>query len=565
MKKVLIVFIILTLLITGSFLTAQDIFEGLEQPEELDPTERISLAISNENYSVTPGDIYQLNYQPAEEIVSIFIPVDTDYSLDLGILGTVPGYGLTFPQLKQRVEKKFSSAYPQSTPSLSIYSLSIFQVFITGEVPQAKFVNAWGLSRLGEIVRDNIGPYSSIRNIKIKSSKGKINTYDLFKGLILGDTDHNPYLKSGDTIMISRREKQIKLKGEIYRPGTYEILNTDTISDIIDVYGSNFTDKANTDYLRIERTSDNTLELLKYNEIAKKKADSILKDGDIINVEPLFKEMPIVFIEGAIEDISVTEEAPEESDDHMYNLIVQPFFTGDSLYDVVNKIKDTLETDADLVNSYLLREKNNEAIPVNLQALLYNRDLSQNHKIENFDRIIIPRKVMFVIVNGDVRNPGNYSFVPHQKYTYYLALAGGVVNGGIEENTTFIIDKQGNPKNLEESIGIGDTIIIKRATIIVSGAVIRPGEYPFVPGKFYYYYVHLAGGINYDRNDGLRIIITDSENNKKTKKDIVDPGDTIFVPSSSFSYNFNKYISIIATGLSIAISSIILWNQFNQE
>ncbi|MBN2534137.1 MAG: SLBB domain-containing protein [Spirochaetales bacterium] len=562
MNKAILFFIPLYLL-TGSFLAGQDIFKGLEPLADLDPSERLSLAVSNEKYSVTPGDIYQLTYQPAEEIMTILIPVDPDYSLNLGIFGIISGYGLTFPQLKQIIEKKFSSAYPRSAPLLSIYSISMFQILVTGEVPQTRYISAWGLCRLGEILKGNTGEYSSIRIVKIKNSKGEINTYDLFKGIILGDTSHNPYVKAGDTIIVSRREKQISLKGELYRPGTYEILKTDKFSDIIEIYGGNFTEKADISFLRVERAFDNTLVLLKYDETAGKTADTILKDGDTINVGPVFTGMPLVFIEGAIQDRHSEGESPyKDPGAYTHHLIVQPFFTGDTLYDVMNKIKDSIMNDADLINCYLLKGTDNGIIPVNLQALLYHHDLSHNHTMVNFDRIIIPRKTMVVMINGDVRNPGNYSFVPNQQYTYYLGLAGGVVNGRIEENTTYIVDRDGNQKKLSESIGIGDTIIIKRAMIIVAGAVAAPGEFPYVPGKLYSYYINLAGGINYDRNDGS-IIITDKENDKKGKKEHIEPGDIIFIPSSGFSYNFNKYMSIIATTLSIVVSSILIWNQLD--
>ena len=171
MRKFFILSITLHLLLTSSFLIGQNILDFIEQPEEIDPEERILLAVSNNEYSVTPGDIYQLSYQPTEEIISLLIQVEIDCSLNLGVLGKVEGKGLTFTMLKQKVEKKFSAAYPQSTPSLTINALGMFQVFLTGEVPLLQSVNVWGLTRLSDILINNIGPYSSIRDIKIKNTK----------------------------------------------------------------------------------------------------------------------------------------------------------------------------------------------------------------------------------------------------------------------------------------------------------------------------------------------------------------------------------------------------------
>ena len=256
--------------------------------------------------------------------------------------------------------------------------------------------------------------------------------------------------------------------------------------------------------------------------------------------------------------------AAEEPGDSDYNLIVRPFFIGDTLYDVMFKMKDSILPEADLESSYIIRNSEDKAVPVNLLKLLYDYDLSYNHPIESFDRIMVPHKSMYVMINGDVRNPGNYHFVPQRKYSYYLRLAGGTLNGGIED-TVIIYDKHGNIKTPGDDIESGDNINIKLATVILSGAITTPGEYPFLPGKLYTYYINLAGGINYDRNDGGDIVIKDKENNRKKKSDIIAPGDTIFLPSSSFTFSANRIITILSTAISIAISSFIIWDRFFAE
>ncbi|MBN2443034.1 MAG: SLBB domain-containing protein, partial [Spirochaetales bacterium] len=495
------------------------------------------------------------------------IPVETDYSLNLGIIGKVNGDGLTFPQLKQKIEQKFSSAYPQGTPSLTINSLGRFQVLITGEVPQIRMATAWGLSRLNEIIFNNIGPYSSIRDIKIKDKKGKIKTYDLFEGIFQGNIDQNPYVRPGDTIIISKRGKKIELRGEIYRPGNYQILKDDTISGIIQQYGGDFTENANRNQLRIEKTVNSTVQLFDYKEIAEKQADSYVLDGDVIIIEQEKKTTPVLYIEGAIREIGEETVGPTGEDEAvtgMHNLIIQPFLIGDTLYDVMNKIKDSITSNADLVNSYLVKNTEQEIIPLNLQELLYNSNFSYDQVIESFDRIIIPTKAMFVIVNGDVRNPGNYHYIPQKKYKYYIRLAGGTINGNLEVNTILITGYNGNIKDFEDDIELSDTIFVKHASVIVSGAVSTPGEYPYFPGKTYSYYINLAGGIDNTRNDG-EVKIRDSENKSKKKSEIINPGDSIYIPPSSFIYNVERFMTIITTALTIVVSSFILYDRFSGQ
>ena len=120
------------------------------------------------------------------------------------IFGKLNAEGMKFSELKPQIEQIIADAYPRSLPSVTITSVGVFQVPLLGEVPESRFVTAWGLSRLSEVVEGNLGTYSSIRDIEIISANGSRRKYDLLLARNHGNLNENPYVRPNDTIIISR-------------------------------------------------------------------------------------------------------------------------------------------------------------------------------------------------------------------------------------------------------------------------------------------------------------------------------------------------------------------------
>lgn len=99
-----------------------------------------------------------------------------------------------------------------------------------------------------------------------------------------------------------------------------------------------------------------------------------------------------------------------------------------------------------------------------------------------------------------------------------------------------------------------DLVIIpfRQFFISVSGAVLRPGRYPYVPDRGWEYYVGLAGGVDPDRNAGNRLKILDVHGQKRPQTGYLNPEDTIIVASNSFLYQFGRFAAILSTVISVA-------------
>ena len=525
---------------------------------EMAPTDRLMLAISSKNYPVTPGDIYRITFVLGGETVSNEVLVESDYTVNLNIFGKINAQNMSFAALKPIVEKTITTAYPRSMPFLNIVSVGIFQVLIKGEVPQTTYVSAWGLSRLSSVVKDHLSPYSSIREIGIISGNGTLRKYDLFKASQLGIVEEDPYIQPGDSIIVYRRDREVEVRGEVFRPGKYQLLKSQGLSELINLYGRGLTNLADTGRIRLDRFAEKQGQTL-YLNLAKEVLPTLeLKDGDVLTVPAKSANLPVVFFEGAIVSPSTAQVVVQQAQEvglETYNRITHPFIEGESLLDAFITIKDSVSPSADLSSAQLIRAESPRPIPVNLERLMYNYDPASDIALQPFDRIVIPSLWFNVSVLGAVTQPGVYPYVPRKTYSYYLSLAGGIPPGQPADYIA-VVGADENLRALDELIQPEDRIVVTASLIAVAGAVYNPGTYPFVPGKSFEYYVQLAGGIDPERNTDDKVTITNAGGKRLNQDTTVNTGDRIFVQTNDFAYNFNRYFPIITAGISL-ITTII--------
>lgn len=265
-----------------------------------DQIKRLQLAISNENYPVTPGDIFRISFTTAGSPVSNQIIVESDYTLNLGVFGEIDAQGMKLPELKKKVEKLVQEAYPRSLPSLTMISTGTFQIPVVGEIPKTKYVQAWGLSRLSEVVsEDVIGRHSSLRNVEIIAKNGRSQKYDLWMARYKGDLSQNPYVKPGDRVIVSRVKKQIQVTGEVYRPGKYQLLEDESLQDLRFFTGG-FTPLADLKRITVERFTGAEAELIVKDFSEYELEGFEFKDRDIVTVPSKRDEDLRVTVVGAV-------------------------------------------------------------------------------------------------------------------------------------------------------------------------------------------------------------------------------------------------------------------------
>jgi protein involved in polysaccharide export with SLBB domain len=387
-----------------------------------DNSARHILALSTIDYPATPGDVYNLSYftGPAGTAISLPLTLDAGYLLKIQNLGTISARNKTYLQVRQEVETLVSRNYPTSGPAFTLVRMGNFTVLVTGETTAAGIRNIDGLTRLSAMM-GSLTAKGSSRLATVVSEAGEAVTYDLFQARRFGDFSQNPYIRPGDTVQILPSGREVTLAGEVFRPGTYELLEGEELASLVEQYGDGFTLGADPSRIRLSRVSTDLAgetKIFAYQE----NAGMTLEDRDVISVPNKAATRPVVFFEGALSRATAAVEETTAAIEGTAKM-EYPFYEGETLGNAARANAGRFTASSDLANAYLIRDGTH--IPMDLGRFIYYNDFSKDIDLANGDTIIIPFRQYYVLVSGSVRLPGRYPYVPDRMPEYYINLAGG--------------------------------------------------------------------------------------------------------------------------------------------
>jgi protein involved in polysaccharide export with SLBB domain len=380
------------------------------------------LALSSADYPATPGDVYRLSYIVVSVGTTVSMPLtlDANYQLKIQNMGTISARNKTCLQVRREVENLVSQNYPMSGPTLTLARMGNFTVLVSGETVNAGNRSVDGLTRVSALLTSLTGK-ASIRFMKITHADGTARTYDLFAANRNGDLAQNPYVLPGDKIVILPAGRKASIAGEVFRPGTYELLPGEELESLIDYYGDGFTLTADPDRIRLTRISAKTAgetRVFPYSG----NAGMVLEDRDVINVENKAASRPVVFFEGALSGTTATVDTTTTAAEGTAKM-EYPFYEGETLGNAARANAGRFTATSDVANAYVIR--NGKHIPMDMTRYLYYNDFSRDLALENGDIIIVPFRQYFVLVSGAVKLPGRYPYAPDRQADYYINLAGG--------------------------------------------------------------------------------------------------------------------------------------------
>ena len=355
------------------------------------------LAMSVPNYPVTSGDVYSLVFAAGGVPVQYTIPVDTGYKVRVANLGVITCANLTYMQLKAQVEYLVSQNYPMAGTQFMLASPAVFLVNIKGEVKHASEEKAWALTRLSTFIAENTTPYSSTRAITVISAAGDKKIYDLYQAQRNGDFSQDPYLRPGDTIVVSRAERIVTIDGAVERSGRYELLNTENLRDLISLYASHATKTADLSRIRLVRIDEKQAHLKTVQYLSEKNIaeDFVLKDGDAVFVSDWSEFQPFIELKGIIRHpVSMTHELSSEgtSTDTMYKTQIQ-FYIGETYSSLIRRIKQFFTDFSDIAGIYI--ERNGEQILLHADRILAETDFESPELVTRNDVLFVPYLPLF--------------------------------------------------------------------------------------------------------------------------------------------------------------------------
>ncbi len=461
----------------GMFIAAQQTSStGFAQPTAGTlAAERLQLAVSSRDYPVTLGDIYRLTYrQTAGTMISMDVQVDGSGIVSLGVFGKMDTNGLVFFQLKQKVEELISRNYSHSLPDLSIVAPGVFRVTIRDGSSRIQYYAAWGLSRLSEVTSDYINSSISLRNVELVAAGGESRRFDLLRAALTAENGSDPLVKPGNIIILHPSEKTVLLVGEVRRPGRYELLESESLSDLIETFGGGLTSQADSTRVRLDRRLG-AVDRTDYVSLPAAYEQKLeLNDGDSVIVRGRNEKLPSVWFEGAVryqEDSDASTLLNEESlsvgltatvPDIERGRFKYSIREGQMLSDVLQDVRTSFIQLADLGSAICYTSnETGSGVPVDIEALLSGSDMSTDLPLSAGYRIVIPAVRNNVMVSGAVYIPGEVPFKPGATSAYYIILAGGADPSRNTLRSCIVYDQNGKRKRSSAAILPGDHIHVR--------------------------------------------------------------------------------------------------------
>lgn len=294
-------------------------------------------------------------------------------------IGPLSVAGLTFESLRDLITQVVENQLIGTQSSITMGSLRSLDVFVLGAASNPGMYSISGLSSLTNAIikSGGIDISGSLRSIKLKRKGKIIREFDFYDLLLNGDTSNDERLMHGDVVFIEPIGKTVAVRGEINRPGIYELKENETLSDLVK-YSGNLRPKANPTNVDLTRinTSSNSFDLISINLEDSKVQDYELLTGDVLSVHP---------ISNSLKNAVLLSGHAKEPGFH-------PWRSGMVISDLFKDQDDLLSlTDQGYV---LIKRKENDSqtysfLQVDLEAVFSEENQSRDLAINDQDEIIL--------------------------------------------------------------------------------------------------------------------------------------------------------------------------------
>lgn len=172
-------------------------------------------AFDARQYRVGPGDVFSVSIGGAEPVVAA-LAVTADGVLVLPSAGAVDVSGLALDQARARVVEALRPFYRNVSLDVALAQPRRFLVHVTGAVPAPGRKTAGAAARLDDVLAEAFyadslteatwiekGFAPSLRQVEIAHQDGTRETYDVQRYRRTGDLGQNPYLRDGDRIGVA--------------------------------------------------------------------------------------------------------------------------------------------------------------------------------------------------------------------------------------------------------------------------------------------------------------------------------------------------------------------------
>jgi protein involved in polysaccharide export with SLBB domain len=213
------------------------------------------------------------NYQLAaddELLIDVFgyseanykLKVSPEGSIRIPLVGPVPINGLTIEQAKKVIAKRMSNTIytdiktGNTSIEVTLGSIRSIKVDIIGEATVPGTFTLPSLATVYHALHACGGPNSngSFRDIQLIRDNTVIAVIDVYQYLLNGKRQNDLRLMDRDVIKVNTYQTRVELKGEVKKPGLYDVLQGEALGDLLN-YAGGFSDNAYTSRIQVYRNS----------------------------------------------------------------------------------------------------------------------------------------------------------------------------------------------------------------------------------------------------------------------------------------------------------------------
>ncbi len=504
----------------------RDAISGFVGPLEM-VSSSVYATIPN-RYVLSPGDSVQISYWGTMlDLQRVKLVVDEKGEVIIPQGGVMVVRGMTLDQFQKAVKEELRRVTVEDLELIAtLDQLKSIQIFVTGEAFRPGSYAVSAATTLFNALYAAGGPSDrgSLRDIRLLRNQLETRV-DMYDYLLRGDSEADFPLRPGDTIFIPVATRTVAIRGEVVRPGIYDLRENENIEALIALAGGIKTTGILQQVQIISLTPNKERKIL---EVELPDAGIIpnvpLYNGDVVTVQAI---LPIienqVLLQGKVERPGVYALKPGMQVSDLFSDINRP------LGEAYLERADLIRLNAD--------KRTTTLIPVALGKAL-EKDPAYNIPLASMDRLVVYSKweIAFhpereVTVAGSVQRPGKYPRSDKMTLRDLLVVAGGVLPEThllradlsrydfAREITTLI------PVNLHKLLNGDDTENILLAdrdalrvysekeaqfipehTVTLTGSVQRPGIYPRSKGMRLYDLFSAAGGPLPSAHDTIEIV-----------------------------------------------------------
>ena len=477
-----------------------DCIYGYELFEQTPTTFALSSNVPVPNdYTLGPGDKLKLEYYGNnQDKVDGFISRSGFFNLPL--LGPINIAGLEFSKAEELIKNRVRNELIGTEVFLSLSELKSINVYVVGAAYKPGTYTVGALSSLTNVIFATGGPskVGSLRSIQVKRKGEVVTNYDFYDLILKGDTSKDIRLQEGDSVFYPLISSTIRIDGAVQRPGKFELLEGENLSDALEFSG-------------LKNTLDQKIEFSRFNDSTKLREVSILDDNQVTRDRMLQSGDSINVLSNSNQIVSNVLLSGEFTYPGYYDISA-----GETVSEVINKAggftknaypeaaiftrlsvkeqqKESFEKSAQNLERSLIDaissgnqidgaayqaisefiEKLKDQEPIGRQVASIDEyslrsDPSADFSFQDGDTLHVPKRSSSISVVGEVLNSTTHIYRENLSVDDYISLSGGTTDGA-DLSKIFVILPNGQALSFKRKLFQNDIdSLLLLSTIVVS-------------------------------------------------------------------------------------------------